>query len=66
MKTVDEMRRARDRRLIWMELRERRKIEEKEEQLRDRYQHWIRPQKKEDLNLLYHALESTWSGLCVR
>uniref|UniRef100_A0A3P8UIV3 IQ motif and ubiquitin domain containing n=1 Tax=Cynoglossus semilaevis TaxID=244447 RepID=A0A3P8UIV3_CYNSE len=58
MKTVDEMRRARDRRLIWMELRERRKIEEKEEQLRDRYQHWIRPQKKEDLNLLYHALEN--------
>ncbi|XP_039989271.1 IQ and ubiquitin-like domain-containing protein [Xiphias gladius] len=54
---VDRLRRERDRRLAWLELQERRRREEKEEQLRDRRQRWMNPKRSEDLNLLYHALE---------
>ncbi|XP_023275715.1 IQ and ubiquitin-like domain-containing protein [Seriola lalandi dorsalis] len=54
---VDHLRRERDRRLAWLELQERRRREEKEEQLRDRRQRWLSPQRREDFNLLYHALE---------
>jgi len=55
---VDRLRKERSRRLAWLELQERRRKEEKEEQLRDRRQRWMNPQSKEDFNLLYHALES--------
>ncbi|XP_041852189.1 IQ and ubiquitin-like domain-containing protein [Melanotaenia boesemani] len=54
---VDQLRRERTRRLAWLELQEKRRQEEKEEQLRDRRQRWMNPQKKEDFNLLYNALE---------
>ncbi|KAM7397307.1 hypothetical protein PAMP_020291 [Pampus punctatissimus] len=54
---VEQLRRERDRRLAWLELQERRRREEKEEQLRDRRHRWMNPQRKEDFNLLYHALE---------
>uniref|UniRef100_A0A671UH66 IQ motif and ubiquitin domain containing n=1 Tax=Sparus aurata TaxID=8175 RepID=A0A671UH66_SPAAU len=54
---VDRVRRERDRRLAWLEMQERRRREEKEEQLRDRRQRWMNPQRREDFNLLYHALE---------
>ncbi|KAI3371743.1 hypothetical protein L3Q82_023600 [Scortum barcoo] len=54
---VDRLRRDRDRRMAWLELQERRRREEKEEQLRDRRQRWMNPQRREDFNLLYHALE---------
>ncbi|XP_041795735.1 IQ and ubiquitin-like domain-containing protein [Chelmon rostratus] len=54
---VEALRRDRDRRLAWLEMQERRRTEEKEEQLRDRRQRWRNPQRREDFNLLYHALE---------
>ncbi|KAG7219659.1 hypothetical protein INR49_018935 [Caranx melampygus] len=54
---VEQIKRERGRRLAWMELQERRRREEREEQLRDRRQRWLSPQKREDFNLLYHALE---------
>ncbi|XP_070828220.1 IQ motif and ubiquitin-like domain-containing protein isoform X2 [Chaetodon trifascialis] len=54
---VERLRRERGRRLAWLELQERRRKEEKEEQLRDRRQRWRNPQRREDFNLLYHALE---------
>ncbi|KAK5866832.1 hypothetical protein PBY51_011375 [Eleginops maclovinus] len=54
---VDRVRKDRDRRLAWLELQERKRKEEKEEQLKDRRQRWINPQRREDFNLLYHALE---------
>ncbi|XP_053175347.1 IQ and ubiquitin-like domain-containing protein [Scomber japonicus] len=54
---VQHLREERDRRLAWLELKERRRREEKEEQLRDRRQRWLNPQRREDFNLLYHALE---------
>ncbi|KAK2842772.1 hypothetical protein Q5P01_012972 [Channa striata] len=54
---VNMLRRERDRRLAWLDMQERRRIEEKEEQLRDRRQRWMNPQKREDFNLMYHALE---------
>ncbi|XP_076588894.1 IQ motif and ubiquitin-like domain-containing protein isoform X1 [Chaetodon auriga] len=54
---VERLRGERDRRLAWLELQERRRKEEKEEQLRDRRQRWRNPQRREDFNLLYHALE---------
>lgn len=55
---VQRLRRERDRRLAWLEVQERRRREEKEEQLRDRRQRWMNPQQREDFDLLYHALES--------
>lgn len=58
---VDRLRRERDRRVAWLEVQERRRREEKEEQLRDRRQRWMNPQRREDFNLLYHALESRLS-----
>ncbi|XP_031135596.1 IQ and ubiquitin-like domain-containing protein [Sander lucioperca] len=54
---VNRLRRDRDQRLAWLELQETRRREEKEEQLRDRRQRWMSPQRREDFNLLYHALE---------
>ncbi|XP_044211545.1 IQ and ubiquitin-like domain-containing protein isoform X2 [Thunnus albacares] len=54
---VERLRRERDRRLAWMELQEKRRREEKEEQLRDRRHRWLNPQRREDFTLLYHALE---------
>ncbi|KAL7402441.1 hypothetical protein ABVT39_015015 [Epinephelus coioides] len=54
---VARLRRDRDRRLAWLELQEKKRKEEKEEQLRDRRHRWMNPQRREDFNLLYHALE---------
>ncbi|XP_018560559.1 LOW QUALITY PROTEIN: IQ and ubiquitin-like domain-containing protein [Lates calcarifer] len=54
---VERLRRERERRLAWMELQDRRRREEREEQLRDRRQRWMNPQRREDFNLLYRALE---------
>ncbi|TNN48786.1 IQ and ubiquitin-like domain-containing protein [Liparis tanakae] len=54
---VDRMRTDRDRRLAWQEMQERRRTEEKKEQLSDRRRRWENPQRREDFNLLYHALE---------
>ncbi|KAM9753714.1 IQ motif and ubiquitin-like domain-containing protein [Menidia menidia] len=54
---VERLRRERSRRLAWLQLQEKKRQQEKEEQLRDRRQRWMNPQKKEDFNLLYHALE---------
>nr|XP_046251051.1 IQ and ubiquitin-like domain-containing protein [Scatophagus argus] len=54
---VDRLRRERDRRMAWLEVQERRRKEEKEEQLRDRRQRWMNPERREDFNLLYQALE---------
>lgn len=62
---VERLRRERERRLAWMELQDRRRREEREEQLRDRRQRWMNPQRREDFNLLYRALESEqpcWEG----
>ncbi|XP_070763055.1 IQ motif and ubiquitin-like domain-containing protein [Enoplosus armatus] len=54
---VDRLSRERDRRMAWLELQERKRREEKEEQLSDRRHRWMNPQRREDFNLLYHALE---------
>uniref|UniRef100_A0A3Q3T0K2 IQ motif and ubiquitin domain containing n=1 Tax=Mastacembelus armatus TaxID=205130 RepID=A0A3Q3T0K2_9TELE len=54
---VNRLRQERDRRLAWLDLQEKQRNEEKEEQLRDRRQRWLNPQRREDFNLLYHALE---------
>ena len=65
---VNRLTRDRDRRLAWLEHQETRRREEKEEQLRDRRQRWMSPQRREDFNLLYHALESRLKrgeALCV-
>ncbi|KAA8590415.1 hypothetical protein FQN60_014349 [Etheostoma spectabile] len=59
---VNRLKRDRDRRLAWLELQETRRREEKEEQLRDRRQRWMSPQRREDFNLLYQALESRLRG----
>lgn len=45
-------------RLAWMEKEERRKEEEKQEQIRAEYHRRMNPEKKEDFALLYNALES--------
>lgn len=69
---VDHLRKERARRLAWLELQERRRNEEKEEQLRDRRNRWLNPKRQEDFNLLYQALESRLQGqeefpaLCLR
>ncbi|KAI9547448.1 hypothetical protein NQZ68_016997, partial [Dissostichus eleginoides] len=57
LQEVQRLRRDRDRRLVWLELQERKRREEKEEQLKDRRRRWVNPQRREDFNLLYHALE---------
>lgn len=44
--------------MAWLEMQERRRNEEKEEQLRDRRNRWLNPKRQEDFNLLYQALES--------
>uniref|UniRef100_A0AAQ5YML6 IQ motif and ubiquitin-like domain-containing protein n=1 Tax=Amphiprion ocellaris TaxID=80972 RepID=A0AAQ5YML6_AMPOC len=54
---VDRLKKERQRRLTWLQMQERKRREEKEEQLRDRRQRWMNPERREDLNLLYHALE---------
>ncbi|KAM6937923.1 IQ motif and ubiquitin-like domain-containing protein [Xenentodon cancila] len=54
---VDRLKKERTRRLAWLELQEKRRKEEKEEQLRDRHRRWRNPQKRSDINLLYCALE---------
>ncbi|XP_051807524.1 IQ and ubiquitin-like domain-containing protein isoform X2 [Acanthochromis polyacanthus] len=54
---VDRLKKERQRRLTWLQMQERKRREEKEEQLRDRRQRWTNPERREDLNLLYHALE---------
>ncbi|XP_061697099.1 IQ and ubiquitin-like domain-containing protein [Syngnathoides biaculeatus] len=56
-RAVERLRRERDRRLAWMDLQERRRHEERAEQQRDSHQRWTRPRKKDDLDLLYNALE---------
>ncbi|XP_034542639.1 IQ and ubiquitin-like domain-containing protein [Notolabrus celidotus] len=54
---VDRLRSDRDRRLAWLELQEKKRNEEKEDQLRDRRCRWMNPQRREDFNLLFQALE---------
>ncbi|XP_030606869.1 IQ and ubiquitin-like domain-containing protein isoform X2 [Archocentrus centrarchus] len=54
---VDHLRKEKTRRIAWLEMQERRRNEEREEQLRGRRQRWLNPQRLEDLNLLYQALE---------
>ncbi|KAM9854644.1 IQ motif and ubiquitin-like domain-containing protein [Aulostomus maculatus] len=54
---VERLRRERDRRLAWLDMQERRRREEKEEQLRERRARWMNPESQEDFCLLYHALE---------
>ncbi|XP_061628722.1 IQ and ubiquitin-like domain-containing protein [Phyllopteryx taeniolatus] len=56
-RAVERLRRERDRRLAWIDLQERRRHEERTEQLRDSHDRWMQPRKKDDLNLLYNALE---------
>ncbi|XP_051915874.1 IQ and ubiquitin-like domain-containing protein [Hippocampus zosterae] len=56
-RAVDRLRRQRDRRLAWLDLQERRRHEERAEQLQDSHNRWMQPRKREDLNLLYNALE---------
>ncbi|KAK7916531.1 hypothetical protein WMY93_012292 [Mugilogobius chulae] len=56
---VGRLRQDRNRRLAWLEAQTQRRREEKEEQLRDRRRRWKNPQRREDFNLLYQALE-TW------
>uniref|UniRef100_UPI0037E70651 IQ motif and ubiquitin-like domain-containing protein n=1 Tax=Semicossyphus pulcher TaxID=241346 RepID=UPI0037E70651 len=51
---VDRLRRDRDRRLAWLEMQERRR---RKEELRDHRHHLMNPQRREDFNLLFHALE---------
>lgn len=62
---VNRLRRERERRMAWLELQERRRREEKEEQLRDRRQRMMNPRRREDINLLYQALESRLRGRAV-
>ncbi|XP_072290537.1 IQ motif and ubiquitin-like domain-containing protein [Eucyclogobius newberryi] len=54
---VGHLKRDRDRRLAWMDAQEQRRIEEMEEQLHDRRRRWNNPERREDFNLLYNALE---------
>ncbi|XP_047238334.1 IQ and ubiquitin-like domain-containing protein isoform X4 [Girardinichthys multiradiatus] len=54
---VEQLKKERTRRLAWFEMQDRRCKEEKEEQLRDRRNRWMNPQRREDFSLLYHALE---------
>ncbi|XP_013863406.1 IQ and ubiquitin-like domain-containing protein [Austrofundulus limnaeus] len=54
---VERLRGARRRRLVWLEMQKERLQKEKNEQLRDRRERWMNPQRKEDFNLLYHTLE---------
>ncbi|XP_049578315.1 IQ motif and ubiquitin-like domain-containing protein isoform X6 [Syngnathus scovelli] len=56
-RAVDRLRQERDRRLAWLDLQERRRHEERAEQLQDSHSRWMQPRKREDLNLLYNALE---------
>ncbi|KAM9814438.1 uncharacterized protein iqub isoform 3-T3 [Syngnathus typhle] len=56
-RAVERLRRERDRRLAWLDLQERRRHEERAEQLQDSHSRWMQPRKREDLNLLYKALE---------
>ncbi|XP_033941493.1 IQ motif and ubiquitin-like domain-containing protein isoform X2 [Pseudochaenichthys georgianus] len=61
LQEVQRLRRDRDRRLVWLELQETKRREEKEEQLQDRRRRWVNPRRREDFDLLYHALEK-WRG----
>uniref|UniRef100_A0AAQ4RE81 IQ motif and ubiquitin domain containing n=1 Tax=Gasterosteus aculeatus aculeatus TaxID=481459 RepID=A0AAQ4RE81_GASAC len=54
---MDRLRKDRDQRLAWLELQERRRKWEKEEQLRDHRRCQTNPQRRKDFELLYHALE---------
>ncbi|XP_062858594.1 IQ and ubiquitin-like domain-containing protein isoform X4 [Trichomycterus rosablanca] len=51
------LRQERKLRLAWMEEEERRKVEEKEKQIKAEYYRRMNPEKKEDFSLLYNALE---------
>lgn len=62
-KALDLLRDEQTRRLAWLEMQERRREEEKEEQLKDLQQRRMNPKTKEDFNLLYKALESKPSSL---
>uniref|UniRef100_A0A8C6SQI1 IQ motif and ubiquitin domain containing n=1 Tax=Neogobius melanostomus TaxID=47308 RepID=A0A8C6SQI1_9GOBI len=54
---VGILRQERDRRLAWLDLQERRRKQEKEEQLEDRRRRWLNPQRREDFSLHYNALK---------
>uniref|UniRef100_A0A3P9K5U2 IQ motif and ubiquitin domain containing n=1 Tax=Oryzias latipes TaxID=8090 RepID=A0A3P9K5U2_ORYLA len=57
-KAVDQLRNEQSRQLAWLEMQERRRESEKEDQQRDLYQRRMNPKRREDFNLLYKALES--------
>ncbi|XP_067091331.1 IQ motif and ubiquitin-like domain-containing protein [Osmerus mordax] len=54
---TDMLRQDRELRLAWVEREERRKTEEKEEQVRGEHRRRMNPQNKADFALLYNALE---------
>ncbi|KAM8860991.1 IQ motif and ubiquitin-like domain-containing protein isoform 1-T1 [Synchiropus picturatus] len=54
---VERLRRQRNLRLAWLDMQEQRRRKEKEVEQEDRRRRWMNPQTKEDINLLYHALE---------
>uniref|UniRef100_A0A1A8MZP7 IQ motif and ubiquitin domain containing n=1 Tax=Nothobranchius pienaari TaxID=704102 RepID=A0A1A8MZP7_9TELE len=54
---VQRLRRQRQSRLAWLDMMEKRRQEEKDEQLRGRQRRWMNPQRREDFDLPYHALE---------
>ncbi|KAF7215114.1 IQ motif and ubiquitin-like domain-containing protein [Nothobranchius furzeri] len=54
---VERLRRQRRSRLAWLDMMEKRRQEEKDKQLRDRQRRWMNPQRREDFDLPYHALE---------
>uniref|UniRef100_A0A3P9IF63 IQ motif and ubiquitin domain containing n=1 Tax=Oryzias latipes TaxID=8090 RepID=A0A3P9IF63_ORYLA len=56
-KAVDQLRNEQSRQLAWLEMQERRRESEKEDQQRDLYQRRMNPKRREDFNLLYKALE---------
>ena len=61
---TDMLRQDRELRLAWVEREERRKTEEKEEQVRGEHRRRMNPQNKADFALLYNALESE-ETVCV-
>lgn len=55
---TDSLRRAKEQHLAWLENEKRRKKEEKELGIRDKYHRWMNPERKADFDLLYNALKS--------
>ncbi|XP_057185182.1 IQ and ubiquitin-like domain-containing protein isoform X2 [Triplophysa rosa] len=54
---TDGLRQAKELHLAWLENEKRRKKEEKEQGIRDKYRRWMNPERKADFDLLYNALK---------